>query len=54
MAPAAVTVDLAEEDLADYEWIEESKAYREWLVSAPIVNPHMTFRIVKSDETSDF
>ena len=27
-----VTTDLLEDDLADYEWIEEEKPSREWLI----------------------
>src|SRR5262245_49413672 len=33
-------VDLTPERLADYEWVEERKPYREWLVSAALLNAH--------------
>jgi hypothetical protein len=36
-----VRLDLTENDLADFEWIEEGKGYREWLVPA-IINPTIT------------
>jgi len=41
-----VTLDLAEADLADYEWIEEGKGYREWLVPARLINSRMKVRVV--------
>jgi hypothetical protein len=28
--------------LADYEWIEEGKGYREWLVPAEVIRKHGT------------
>lgn len=33
-----LSVDISEELIADYEWIEEGKPYREWLIPAAIVN----------------
>ena len=36
-----VTLDLAEEDIAGYEWIQESFGYREWLVPAELLNAKM-------------
>jgi hypothetical protein len=33
--------------LADYEWIEEGKGYREWLVPAEVIRRHATVLIVK-------
>ena len=32
--------------LANYEWIEEGKGYREWLVPAEIIGRHATVSIV--------
>lgn len=34
-----VWLKASESALADYEWVEEDKPYREWLVPAAIVNP---------------
>lgn len=45
-----VTTDLSESDLADYEWVEESKPYREWLVPAALVNAKMSVRLVDEEE----
>lgn len=36
-----LTIDATESDLADYEWIEEDKTYREWLVPAAVLNPRI-------------
>jgi hypothetical protein len=33
-----VILNKAESELADYEWVEEGKIYREWLIPARIVN----------------
>ena len=33
-----VTLDLGEADLAFYEWVEEFKGYREWLIPAAMIN----------------
>jgi hypothetical protein len=34
-----VTLDLSKRALAKYEWIEEGKPYREWLMPAALINP---------------
>lgn len=31
---AVLTIDVREQDVADYEWIEEGKPYREWCIPA--------------------
>jgi len=31
-------LDLPEQTIADYEWIEDGKTYREWLVPARLIN----------------
>lgn len=33
-----LTLDIPEDVLADYEWVEEGKPYREFLVPAGVVN----------------
>jgi hypothetical protein len=45
-----VTMDLSESDLADYEWIEEGKPYREWLIPAALINARMSVRLVDEEE----
>jgi hypothetical protein len=45
-----VTLDLSDADLARYEWVEKGKSYREWLVSALIINAHGTVRIITERE----
>jgi hypothetical protein len=39
-----------EDKLKDYEWIEEDKSYREWLVPASIVNSNSTVQIINEHE----
>jgi hypothetical protein len=46
-----VKLDLTEEQLDDYEWIEEGKAYREWLIPAALVNAKGTVRIAGEEAT---
>ena len=45
-----VTTNLSESDLADYEWIEEGKPYREWLIPAALINARMRVRLVGEEE----
>ncbi len=44
-----VSLRLTEDDLAPYEWVEEGKGYREWLVPSAVLNPNMTVEIVERD-----
>jgi hypothetical protein len=48
-----VTVDLSNEQMADYEWVDEGKPYREWLVPAAILNAKGTVEIEDVDEAPD-
>jgi hypothetical protein len=43
-------VILDEEPISDYEWIEEGKTYREWLVPASLINPVMQVGIIQEEE----
>ena len=43
-------VELAEDAIADYEWIEEGKPYREWLIPARLINAQGTVRVVNEPE----
>ncbi|MGC1844490.1 MAG: hypothetical protein WA730_19210, partial [Pseudolabrys sp.] len=44
--PAARNIDIAEDLLAAFEWVEESKPYREWLVPAAVLNDAGTVRLL--------
>ena len=46
-----LTVNMTEEELAPFEWIEELKGYREWLVPAHVINAAATVEIEDIDET---
>ena len=47
-----LVLDLSETDLAQYEWVEEGKGYREWLIPAAVVNEaQVSLKIVDRDET---
>jgi hypothetical protein len=47
-------LDLPEEMIADYEWKEEGKGYREWLVPARLVNEKATgICVVDVDEDDE-
>jgi hypothetical protein len=35
-----LAVEIPEEVIAEYEWIEEGKPYREWLIPADLVNSY--------------
>jgi hypothetical protein len=39
-------------DLAPFEWVEEGKGYREWLVPAAFINAKMSVRLVEDEEHS--
>jgi hypothetical protein len=43
-------VDLPEQAIADYEWIEEGKPYREWLVPAQLINAQAKPSVVDTEE----
>jgi hypothetical protein len=40
-----VSLDISESELARYEWIEEGKGYREFLIPAELVNGHCKVEI---------
>jgi hypothetical protein len=33
-----ISLNLSEKQIAEYEWIEEGKGYREWLIPSELVN----------------
>jgi hypothetical protein len=45
-----VTLDLPEEELEAYKWVEEGQTFREWFVPAELINPHMKVEIVNLDQ----
>lgn len=51
-ATALLEIDLAlsESDIADYEWTEEGKSFREWLVPAALLNTHGKVRLTSDEE----
>jgi hypothetical protein len=48
---ALLQIDIAEDLLAAFEWVEESKPYREWLVPAAVLNDAGFVRLL--DESAD-
>ena len=45
-----INTDFDEATIADYEWIEEGKGCREWLIPAIVLSGHVTLREVSEDE----
>lgn len=46
-----VLLNATEELLADWEWVEEGKSYREWLIPATVINPLVSgIRVVPESE----
>ena len=45
-----VSLSLTEDEIADYEWIEEGKPYREWLVPAALINPAARVEVVDDED----
>jgi hypothetical protein len=41
-----VVLDCSEDELANFEWVESGKTYREWLIPAAIINLHGRVRKV--------
>jgi hypothetical protein len=41
-----ITLNVPESAIADYEWVEEGKPYREWLVPAALINERATLKRV--------
>jgi hypothetical protein len=48
---ALLQIDIAEELLTAFEWVEEGKRFREWLVPAAVLNDAGTVRLL--DESAD-
>jgi hypothetical protein len=43
-----ITLDVPEGAIADYEWLEEGKPYREWLMPAALINARATLKRVNA------
>ena len=41
-----IKLDMAEHQLARWEWTKEGRTYREWVIPAPLVNSCMTVEMV--------
>ena len=48
---ALLQIDIAEDLLTAFEWVEEGTPYREWLVPAAVLNDAGTVRLL--DESAD-
>lgn len=46
---ALLAVDIAEGVVDEYEWIEEGKVTREWLVPASLISAHAQIKIVEEE-----
>jgi hypothetical protein len=42
-----VTLHLPESTLHNYEWVEEGRGHREWLIPATVVNQHSCVEVVE-------
>jgi len=45
-----VELDVAEGELSQFEWIEEGKGFREWLIPAALINAKGKVRIVEETD----
>jgi len=45
-----ILLDLPDDVLAQYEWVEIRKPYREWLIKADLLNQHGATRIVSDEQ----
>jgi hypothetical protein len=46
----SLSLDIPEAELAEWEWVEEGKPYREWLIPADIINRHGVVALVEDDQ----
>lgn len=47
-----VALDVGEAELAEWEWVEEDKPYREFLIPASVVNGRGKVRVMSDEEES--
>ena len=50
MGEALFALDIEEAFIAVYEWIEEGKPYREWMVPAALLNSQAEVKLLNEDE----
>ena len=43
-----ITLSINGRELADYEWVEEGKSYREWLIPAVFINARSSVKFVQA------
>jgi hypothetical protein len=48
-----LVVEIPEELIADDEWVEEHKPYREWKLPAELVNRYPVSRVVEDEDGED-
>jgi hypothetical protein len=42
-----ITVSLTETEVSEYEWVEEGKEYRQFLIPVKLINPSMQIRVIE-------
>jgi hypothetical protein len=47
-----VTLNIPEAELANWEWVEEGKPYREWLIPAEVINSRAIVVLSEEDGSS--
>ena len=45
-----LAVDIPETMIAEYEWVEDGKPYREWLIPAEILNRYPVTEVVDLED----
>ena len=48
-----VDLALSEKEIAQFEWIEEGKPYREWQIPAKLINENASIRVATEEETDE-
>jgi hypothetical protein len=46
-----ITLDAEEADVAEFEWVEEGKSYREWLMPAALLNSRGRVEIIDEEDS---
>ena len=41
-----LTIDVGDADLSEWEWVEEDKTYREWMVPAAVLNRYPVIEVI--------
>lgn len=48
-----VDLTLSEEHIAQFEWIEQGKPYREWQIPANLINENASIRLATEEEIDE-